>query len=59
MTEYFMQFFMNEVNIAKRAGQYDCGTRTLTGNKIEVCLSPSRGGHYYFTHFSSRLSFSP
>ena len=36
MTNYFLKSLENVVSSAKRAGTYDVGIRTLTGNNIEV-----------------------
>lgn len=36
MTEYFLKSLENKVVTAKRAGKYDVGIKTLTGNNIEV-----------------------
>ena len=40
MTQYFMKSLENEVNAAKRAGRYDIGIKTLTGNNIEFPDEP-------------------
>jgi hypothetical protein len=38
MFRYFMVSLDNVVITAKRAGTYDVGITTLTGNNIEVCF---------------------
>jgi len=40
MTQYFLKSLENEVSSAKRAGTYDVGIRTLTGNNIEFDGKP-------------------
>jgi len=40
MTQYFLKSLQNEVSGAKRAGTYDVGIRTLTGNNVEFDGKP-------------------
>jgi len=40
MTQYFMKSLETEVSNAKRAGTYDIGIRTLSGNNIEFAGKP-------------------
>jgi len=42
MTQYFLKSLENEVSNAKRAGTYDVGIRTLTGNNIEFAEKPRK-----------------
>ena len=51
MTQYFLKSLENEVSNAKRAGTYDVGIRTLTGNNIEVCS--------FVLSFIAQTSFDP
>lgn len=40
MTDYFLKSLENETNGAKRAGKYDVGIKTLSGNKVEFVGKP-------------------